>query len=807
MIPYIPNEYQNILQDTQHNRNIILKARQIWFSTDIEIQWLDFALKNPGVNVGIIAHDKQSAIDIFRDKLKVARDNLPKNIKDRYTVSTENVRELGLTHKETGLTSYVTVATSFRWWTIQYIHISEFGRICAKYPAKAREIVTWAMEALGPNGMLFIESTAEGNEWYFYDFFTLAENNRQEWKELTQLDMKPYFFAWWENKAYSLPESDSVIVTREDMNYFRAIEERCQIRISLWQKKRYIKKKQIQQDDMGREYPSFIDEAFNLAVEWAYYKYQLEDMRKQGRICDLPYDKDKPVYAVRDLWGFWWWDDMAIIFYQKVGEWIHIIDAEEATGYSMEWFQTEFVQPRGYNIIEDWFPHDGKRTESNWKSVSQNAREIGIPVRQLPIGRITDWINEVKRLFHKIKIDEKNCAWLIKSLTNYRRERDQKRWMFADKPMHNRASHWCFAADTLIETNLWPKKIIDINVWDLVLTSVWYKNVTARIHKWKQEIYNLDWLYWTAWHKIKTIDWEKELANIKKTDSISYLSGNYIHKCRVLFTKARSITFIKTKRLATGERHTNYINEKDITDVLIDLKHYINKNGKILMDQSLNENKYIMWILIRLIMILTTLYVWLERYTENYTQNTIKKTKLLWKNYVHQQIMQENLQISGIEVKSDVNGTKSIIKSLNTYYMRKLKGFARFVEKNIWLTIKAVIRSVITTVSQHFVKPAVSTILRLFVIGADKLIQKTNIVQRNFALSHVLPKTTGRIENVYNLTIADVHEYYAWWILVGNSDAFRYLAVSYQTAVNIDNVIERNMNIKVRKGKRKYKVL
>jgi len=55
----------------------------------------------------------------------------------------------------------------------------------------------------------------------------------------------------------------------------------------------------------------------------------------------------------------------------------------------------------------------------------------------------------------------------------------------------------------------------------------------------------------------------------------------------------------------------------------------------------------------------------------------------------------------------------------------------------------------------------VSTILRLFVIGADKLIQKTNIVQRNFALSHVLPKTTGRIENVYNLTIADVHEYYA----------------------------------------------
>ena len=137
---------------------------------------------------------------------------------------------------------------------------------------------------------------------------------------------------------------------------------------------------------------------------------------------------------------------MAIIFYQKDWEFINIIDSEEHSWYSMEQFQTEFVLTKWYRIVEDRFPHDWKRTESNGKSVSQNARDLWIPVRQLPIWRISDWINELKRIFHKIRIDEENAASLIKSLSNYRREWDKKRGMYMDKPFHNRASHLADAA-------------------------------------------------------------------------------------------------------------------------------------------------------------------------------------------------------------------------------------------------------------------------------------------------------------------------------------------------------------------------
>ena len=53
----------------------------------------------------------------------------------------------------------------------------------------------------------------------------------------------------------------------QDIKYFKSIEEKCKIKLTLGQKKWYVKKKQTQQDDMQREYPSFWEEAFQLAVE------------------------------------------------------------------------------------------------------------------------------------------------------------------------------------------------------------------------------------------------------------------------------------------------------------------------------------------------------------------------------------------------------------------------------------------------------------------------------------------------------------------------------------------------------------
>lgn len=447
IIDYIPNKHQLYLQKNQHNRNIILKARQLWFSTEITIQALDFALTNDNVNVGIIAQDIDKAKDIFRDKVKLAFDNLPQNIKSRYSVQSDSVNEMSFSNG-----SRISVGTSFRSGTLQFLHISEFGKICAKFPEKAREIVTGAVEALAIDGLLFVESTAEGNEWYFYNMFKQSIENKEMGKDLSRLDLKPFFFSRWDNEEYQLPDDEKVLITMDYVNYFKHVEEKLDIKLTPWQKKRYVKKKEVLHDDMGREYPSYWEEAFDLAVEWAYYERELSLMRRQGRIWDFPRNPNAPVYAVRDLWWFGGWDEMAVIFYQKNWEWIDIIDYVEETWYSIEEYQTIFIDPKWFKIKEDWFPHDGKRKESNGKSISQNAREIGIPVRQLRIWSVRDWINLAKSMFYRVRINETSCMQLIKSLSNYRRERDKKRGKYMDKPFHNRASHWADAFRYLFMT-------------------------------------------------------------------------------------------------------------------------------------------------------------------------------------------------------------------------------------------------------------------------------------------------------------------------------------------------------------------
>jgi hypothetical protein len=60
--------------------------------------------------------------------------------------------------------------------TLQWLLITEFGKICAKYPEKAREIITGALNTVHVGQRVTIESTAEGQEGRFYEMTTTAEN-------------------------------------------------------------------------------------------------------------------------------------------------------------------------------------------------------------------------------------------------------------------------------------------------------------------------------------------------------------------------------------------------------------------------------------------------------------------------------------------------------------------------------------------------------------------------------------------------------------------------------------------------------
>ncbi|MFO5801273.1 terminase, partial [Klebsiella pneumoniae] len=125
-----------------HTRNIILKARQLGFTTEVCIIQLDAALFE-SAKCALIAHTLNDAKRLFREKVKYAYDKLPAEIKAANPASNDSAGEL--VFKKGGS---LYVSTSFRGGTLRYLHVSEFGKICAKYPDKAREIVTGAFEAV-----------------------------------------------------------------------------------------------------------------------------------------------------------------------------------------------------------------------------------------------------------------------------------------------------------------------------------------------------------------------------------------------------------------------------------------------------------------------------------------------------------------------------------------------------------------------------------------------------------------------------------------------------------------------------------
>ena len=68
---------------------------------------------------------------------------------------------------------------SLRSGTLQYLHVSEYGKICAKFPDKAREVRTGALNTVDKNGIVFIESTAEGQDGHFFELCQAARTPAQ----------------------------------------------------------------------------------------------------------------------------------------------------------------------------------------------------------------------------------------------------------------------------------------------------------------------------------------------------------------------------------------------------------------------------------------------------------------------------------------------------------------------------------------------------------------------------------------------------------------------------------------------------
>lgn len=297
------NYAQRVLYRMLWCLNIILKARQLGMTTFICILMLDDCLFTSNVKAGIIAHNREDAEDFFENKVKYPYENLPEALIKMRPVKSDTLRELSFNNN-----SSIRVGTSLRSGTFQWLHVSEFGKICAKYPDKAREIVTGALNTVHTGQHIFIESTAEGNDGYFFEYCQKAEKMERDGIPLTIMDFKFFFFPWWEDPEYCLEDKfvPFVEIPREMRDYFKELEINDDIKLSPGQKAWYVKKSDTQKKDMNREYPSTVEEAFSAQIEGCFFAKTTKRHRRtvaSGAIGKLVKDRFEEFDFIEDIDG------------------------------------------------------------------------------------------------------------------------------------------------------------------------------------------------------------------------------------------------------------------------------------------------------------------------------------------------------------------------------------------------------------------------------------------------------------------------------------------------------------------------
>lgn len=186
---------------SQYHRHIILKSRQLGFTTFVDLWILDEILFNTNREGLIIAHKVQDATEIFDRKIDYAIRNMCEEIKQgAFKLVRNSAKKIQVVidyGPEEGSTSSIQVSSSGRSGTYFYVHISEFAKLCLSYPKVAAEVETGTFPAVPFDGFIFIESTAEGMAGRFYELFNEGWPNRQKITAMkSRVMFMPHFYNW-----------------------------------------------------------------------------------------------------------------------------------------------------------------------------------------------------------------------------------------------------------------------------------------------------------------------------------------------------------------------------------------------------------------------------------------------------------------------------------------------------------------------------------------------------------------------------------------------------------------------------------
>jgi hypothetical protein len=237
------------------------------------------------------------------------------------------------------------------------------------------------------------------------------------------------------------------IGTPKGTNHFKTLRDRANQGLDNWKLLEFkasqthlLDKSELESAlrEMGEEkYMQEFECSFHAPVEGAYYGKQINQLELLNRFVDIQYDDLARTFTAWDL-GVG--DSTAIWVAQLVNKEIRLIDFMEDHGQGLGHY-VSWLRERGYENATHLLPHDVEVRElGTGRSRKEMLQDAGLSIQVVSKLSIDDGIQAVRRMLPRCWFDPKTRDGL-NALRNYRRDYNEKRDVFFDRPLHDWSSH------------------------------------------------------------------------------------------------------------------------------------------------------------------------------------------------------------------------------------------------------------------------------------------------------------------------------------------------------------------------------
>jgi phage terminase large subunit len=191
--------------------------------------------------------------------------------------------------------------------------------------------------------------------------------------------------------------------------------------------------------EMGEDkYQQEFECSFHAAVEGSYYGKLMNDLEEKKRMVEVTRDDLCQTFTA---WDLGMGDSTSIWVAQTTGQEVRILDYVENHGQGLDWY-VNWIKDNNWTNAAHKLPHDvAVRELGTGKSRLEMLQGAGLNVDVLPRLSVDDGIQSVRRLLPKCWFNMPKVRQGVDCLRNYRREFDEKRNVYYEKPLHDWASH------------------------------------------------------------------------------------------------------------------------------------------------------------------------------------------------------------------------------------------------------------------------------------------------------------------------------------------------------------------------------